>query len=208
MVWDDVLTLKSKHHRIGGVKTAQPSPVPAPPTVLRTLLGRLRGQARAHALTDGQWATAAQLPQETLSRLKKRTDCDLNTLVALAEPFHLQVALQESLPRELPPNYGRDEEETLLDLCCGPTLDLRAWRSAGPRYFMAGVAMLLACARGMDRETLAMLAEALYPGMSSPEVFGAWLKQSPVRPSRFLPMLRQRLARASSPAVLASAANG
>lgn len=180
----------------------------AQPAALKALLARLRGQARARALTDGHWAAAARLPQETLSRLKKRSDCDLNTLVALAEPFHLQVALQEALPRELPSTYGREEEETLLDLCCAPTLDLRAWRQAGPRYFMAGVAMLLACARGMDRESLAMLAEALYPGMSNPEVFGAWLKQSPVRPSRFLPMLRQRLSRASSPAVLATAADG
>lgn len=187
------------------MKTPTASSPPAQPTVLQALLSRLRGQARAHALTDGHWAAAARLPQETLSRLKKRSDCDLNTLVALAGPFRLQVALQEALPADMPSAYGRGEEEALLDLCCAPTLDLRAWRAAGPRYFMAGVAMLLACARAMDRETLAMLAEALYPGMSSPEVFGAWLRQSPVRPSRFLPMLRQRLARASSPAVVSDA---
>ncbi|MDB5806356.1 MAG: hypothetical protein JWN73_3678 [Betaproteobacteria bacterium] len=166
---------------------------PARLFALQALLGQLGSLARARALSDGHWAAAAKLPQATLSRLKKRSDCNLETLVALAAPLQLRVALAEALPREMPAAFGRKEEEKLLALCAAPALDLRAWRAAGPRFFMAGVAMLLACASGMDRPTLLMLAEALYPGMSTPEVFDAWLKSGPVRPARFLPMLRERL---------------
>ena len=36
------------------------------------------------------------------------------------------------------------------------------------------------------------LAEVLHPGVSTPEVFALWLENSPVRPSRFLPMARKR----------------
>lgn len=187
---------------------APPSPVHPP--ALQDLLGELRSLARARAFTDGHWAAAANLPQATLSRLKQRTDCDLQTLVALAAPLQLRVALEEALPREMPATYGRKQEEQLLALCSAPTLDLHAWRAAGPRFFMAGLAMLLACASEMDRPTLLMLTDALYPGMSKPEVFNAWLKSGPVRPARFLPMLRKRLSQggqAQAPAVLAQRAN-
>jgi hypothetical protein len=189
------------------MSTCLPTPSSGHPSVLQELLGELRCLARARALTDGHWAAAAKLPQATLSRLKKRTDCDLETLVALAAPFQLRVALEQALPRDMPTTFGREEEEQLLNLCSAPNLDLRAWRAAGPRYFMAGLAMLLACASDMDRPTLLMLADALYPGMSKPEVFSDWLKSGPVRPARFLPMLRKRLSRASAPAVLAEDAH-
>ena len=38
------------------------------------------------------------------------------------------------------------------------------------------------------------LAEQLSPGMTTLERANAWLAQSPVRPDRFLPLLRARLA--------------
>jgi hypothetical protein len=59
---------------------------------------------------------------------------------------------------------------------------------------MGGLAVLLASIRGADRERLLALAETLHPGVSTPEVFGAWLAASPLQPSRFLPMLEQAAA--------------
>ncbi len=38
----------------------------------------------------------------------------------------------------------------------------------------------------------ARLAESLHPGVRSLEAFRLWLTRSPVKPSRFLPMLRER----------------
>jgi len=52
--------------------------------------------------------------------------------------------------------------------------------------------VMLGSARGFDRERYLRLAESLHPGVSTPEVFALWLDQSPVRPSRFLPMVRKR----------------
>ena len=62
-----------------------------------------------------------------------------------------------------------------------------AWaRAAGPAYFMGGLAVLLAGVRGADRQRLLELAETIHPGVSTPEVFGAWLAASPLQPSRSL----------------------
>ena len=57
---------------------------------------------------------------------------------------------------------------------------------------MGGLAVMLASARGFERERYLRLAETLHPGVSTPEVFGMWLKKSPVRSARFLPMARKR----------------
>ena len=56
--------------------------------------------------------------------------------------------------------------------------------------FMGGLAMVLASVRGFDRRRYIELAEALHPGISQPEVFELWLQRSPLRPARFVPMLR------------------
>lgn len=84
---------------------------------------------------------------------------------------------------------GRDYEERLLELCASHTLDAERWASCGPRFFMAGLAVLVASADGFNRPRLLALAEQLHPGISEPAVANQWLKRSPVRPSRFLPML-------------------
>lgn len=92
----------------------------------------------------------------------------------------------------MPERYGREDEDRLLDLCASGNLDPTVWRAHGPSFFMGGLAVLLAGARGFERERYLKLAEALHPGISTPEVFGMWLKQSPLRASRFLPMARRR----------------
>jgi hypothetical protein len=62
---------------------------------------------------------------------------------------------------------------------------------------MAGLAVMLASARGSDRRGLLALAERLHPGASEVAVFERWLERSPVRPTRFLSLLDPRLAHAA-----------
>ena len=161
-------------------------------TLLPRLLEHLEGAAHRRGLSAREWAEGADLRPETLARLKHRDDCDLSTLGALAGAVDLRLELTPRLPRDMPARFGREEEEALLLLCASGSLDLRRWLAAGPRYFMAGLAVLVAGMREADREGLLLLGEALYPGMSQVEVFRDWMAQSPLRPSRFLPMLRQR----------------
>jgi hypothetical protein len=138
------------------------------------------------------WAKKAGVRAETLSRLPRRDDCDLNTLTRLAGAVGLEVALRPRVAREMPSSLGRKEEAALLDLCAAGSTDIARWMGFGPRYFMAGLAVLVASRRGADRAALLLLGEALYPGVTSKEEFGRWLEASPVKPSRFLPMLAQR----------------
>jgi hypothetical protein len=167
------------------------------------LLASLTAAAHRLGLNDAQWAAKAGLPKETLSRLRRRTDCDLATLGALAEAAaaRLTVAPTEG-PRttpdgHLPLGVDRDYEARLLELCTSELRHPDDWRALGPAFFMAGLAVMLASSEGHDRAGLLALAESLHPGSSCPEVFQLWLTRSPVRPSRFLPMLRQTLRHAA-----------
>ncbi len=162
------------------------------PSELSPLLDRMRLQARARDLSDRDWATAAGLRPETLARLGSRSDCDLRTLNALGGVVGLRMAPVAHIEPQVPAPFGRVEEEALLKLCVSGSLDVQRWRAAGSRWFMAGVAMLMARGEGAEREGLLLLAEALCPGMSTVETFGQWLETSPVKPARFLPMLDQR----------------
>jgi len=161
--------------------------------------GALRAQMAAAAKSkfanETEWAKAAGLPKETLSRLKKQASCDLRTLGALAQTAGFALApVPQATERgeHLPEKYGRAYEEELLDLAASGSVEPATWRARGPAFFMAGLAVLLAGARGFPREPYLRLAERLHPGVSTPEVFALWLKKSPVRPSRFVPMARNR----------------
>ena len=60
---------------------------------------------------------------------------------------------------------------------------------------MADLAVMIACAAGVDgrdadRRDLLNLPERVSPGSTDVDAFGRWLQRSPVRPSRFLPLLR------------------
>jgi hypothetical protein len=88
-----------------------------------------------------------------------------------------------------PTQLDRGYEEQLLDLCASGDIDPKRWRSYGPPSFMAGLAVMLASVPEFDRRSLLDLAEALHAGSSQVGVFALWLERSPVRPSRFLPML-------------------
>ena len=173
-------------------------------TNLPHLMKFLDAAAFARKLSDRKWAAKAGVRPETLSRLRNRGDCVLSTVEMLAHAVGLRLfvgpnpdtrgspkkAGASELPH-MPVRYGREEEQALLDLCSEPEADPGRWRSAGPSFFLGGLAVMLASVRGYDRNRYLELAETLHPGISTPEVFSAWLVQSPLRPSRFLPMLEK-----------------
>jgi DNA-binding phage protein len=162
---------------------------------LATLVSRLSQMARAAGLTDTQWATRAGVRKETLSRLRHRSTCDLATLNALAEAVNARLDLvattgsTTSADGHFPAGIDRDYERQLVDLCASRSLAPDRWTQLGPRFFMAGLAVMLASVAGYDRRGLLALAEQLHPGSSEPAVFTRWLDRSPLRPSRFLPQL-------------------
>lgn len=165
-------------------------------TRLSTLLATLSAAARAQGLTDTEWASRAGLRKETLSRLRRRSSCDFVSLEALAEAVGLELMLSRGQSTPLtadghfPLELSRDYEARLLALCASRSLDPAQWLAEGPAFFMAGLAVMLASAPGFDRKNLLGLAERLHPGASEPALFARWLERSPVRPSRFLPMLQ------------------
>lgn len=170
---------------------------------LQTALLTLTRKARALGLTDTEWAARAAVRKETLSRLRRRQSCDLATLQALAQVLGARVGVLDAnapgstADGHFPAKVNRVHEEQLLELCVSRDFDRERWESLGPRFFMSGLAMMVASARGFDRSELCALAERLHPGSSEPEVFSLWLAGSPVRPSRFLPLLASRVQHAA-----------
>ncbi|MGH8750056.1 MAG: type II toxin-antitoxin system Phd/YefM family antitoxin [Burkholderiales bacterium] len=108
----------------------------------------------------------------------------------LEAPARKRAAKAVPLPRSL----SRAGEERLLQLVASGDLRPSRWRRAGDPQLLAGLAVLLASVDLGKRERLMALAEQLSPGMTTLERANAWLEQSPLRPDRFLPLLRARLA--------------
>ena len=52
-------------------------------THLENLLDTLTAAARKKGLNDTAWSSAAGFSKETLSRLRRRSSCDLSALIAL-----------------------------------------------------------------------------------------------------------------------------
>jgi hypothetical protein len=172
-------------------------------TELKRLLDSLTLAARNKGLNDASWASAAGFSKETLSRLRRRSSCELSTLIALADAAGacLSVAVAShpasTTDGHFPGELSRDYERQLLTLCASRQLDPAAWAAAGPAFFMAGLAVMLASNADADRRGLLALAEVLHPGASEVPVFARWLKRSPLRPSRFLPMLAMEIRHAA-----------
>jgi DNA-binding phage protein len=159
------------------------------------LLEQLRAPAKARFGSQTGWAKACGIPKETLSRLKTSSSCDFRTLEALARAAGCTLAAvpaARTAGAHIPDAFDRDYEDRLLELCASGNMAPDAWRASGPGFFMGGLAVLLAGARGFERGRYLALAEALHPGISTPEVFALWLKRSPVQAARFLPMARRR----------------
>jgi hypothetical protein len=177
-------------------------------TTLTSVLQPLTAAARRQGMNDTQWALAAGVRKETLSRVRRRASCDFATLAALASVLGARIgvthAQNEALSRgtspdgHFPARMDRAYEARLLDLCAAATPAIQAWREAGPAFFMAGLAVMLASVSRFDRRACLALAERLHPGSSQPEVFALWLQRSALRPSRFLPLLEPRLRSAAA----------
>jgi hypothetical protein len=130
--------------------------------------------------------------------------CDFGTLCALASALGARVGVLEGPACDatadglFPLRVNREYEERLLELCASGDLEPARWASAGPRFFVAGLAVMLAGSGGrLERHRLLALAERLHPGASEVAVFERWLTHTPVRPERFLPLLDARLAHAA-----------
>lgn len=159
------------------------------------LVQQMAPAARQRYASDAAWAQACGVPKETLSRLKSQPSCDLRTLVALARGAGYTLAavpLSTGTGEHMPARLDRGYEDDLLDLATSGNVDAPTWRARGPAFFMGGLAVMLASARGFERERYLRLAEELHPGVSTAEVFQTWLNRSPLRASRFLPMAKRR----------------
>jgi len=170
---------------------------------LKRLLDSLTVAARNKGLNDASWASAAGFSKETLSRLRRRSSCDLSTLIALGDAAGASLSVTVATPPattsdgHFPSELSRDYERQLLALCASRQLDPAAWAAAGPAFFIAGLAVMLASNADADRCGLLALAEVLHPGATEVPVFARWLKRSPLRPSRFLPMLAVQIKHAA-----------
>lgn len=163
-------------------------------TSLTRLLATLTARARERRLTDSAWARQAGVRKETLSRLRHRHTCDLETIQALAKVVGARLGVEPldapaGTRAHFPDALDREAEARLLDLAASGRTAAGEWEAQGPRFFMAGLAVMLAGEAGQDRRRLLDLAETLHPGATEPAVFTRWLERSPLRPSRFLPML-------------------
>jgi len=155
----------------------------------------LTARARALGFSDTKWATRAGVRKETLSRLRRRQSCDFETLRLLAQAVGARVGVLETHAPDstpdghFPAKLDRDYEERLVELSLSSDLEPERWTGMGPRFFMAGLAVMLASAGNSDRRGLLELAERMHPGASEVDVFSRWLERSPLRPTRFLPLV-------------------
>jgi hypothetical protein len=164
-------------------------------TQLTQTLTELSRRARALGLSDTEWATRAGVRKETLSRLRRRHSCDFETLRLLAQAVGARLGVVEvqtphsTSDGHFPAKLDRDYEDRLVELSVSADVDPGRWAGLGPRFFMAGLAVMLASAMESDRRRLLELAEHLHPGASEVAVFNRWLERSPLRPTRFLPIV-------------------
>jgi len=167
-------------------------------STLTTILADLSAAARERGWSDTAWARRAGLRKESLCRLRTRSDCDLATLTALAAAVDQRLVVRRSVPGQttadghFPTTIDRVHEERLVRLAASGNLTPALWEGAGPRFFMAGFAVLLASLRGFDRPALLALASHLHAGSTSPGVFALWLERSPLDSARFLSQLEAR----------------
>lgn len=80
-----------------------------------------------------------------------------------------------------------------MDLLRSRSTSEADWRALGPGFFVAGLAVMLASVPAFDRRRFLDLAESLHPGASEPRVFAKWLADTPLPPSRLLPMVQSQL---------------
>ena len=175
--------------------------------MLQDLLQSMTTRVRERGWTDRHWAFTAKIRPETLSRVRHRGSCDVATLDALAQACGLElvtrdpaVAVATDASGLFPRQFDRALEERLLALCVSGDVDPAHWRILGPSFFVAGLAAMLSCFDDLDPDDrYSKLAEVLHPGVLAVSALRFWLQRSPVKASRFLPMLRKLRGNALSP---------
>jgi hypothetical protein len=169
---------------------------------LSAVLGALSAVARQAGWSDAEWARRSGLPKETLCRLRSRSTCDFATLDALARAVDTTLEVSARTGRtsadgRWPAVVDRSLEAQLAGVLGARSTRISDWRPLGPPFFLAGLAVVLASLPELDRKKYLDLAEALHPGATEPRVFARWLAETPLPPSRFLPMLEAKLRRAA-----------
>ena len=159
------------------------------------LLETLTGAARHAGWSDAEWARRSGLPKETLCRLRSRSTCDLATLHALSQAVGKQLTVDEPTARTSgdglwPAVVDRHLESKLLDVLTRGRDSRRTGGLSVQLSSSPGLAVTLASVPGFDRRRYLDLAEALHPGATEPRVFAKWLAETPLPPTRFLPMLQ------------------
>ena len=169
---------------------------------LPAMMSALSALARQAGWSDAEWARRSGLPKETLCRLRSRSTCDFATLDALARAVDATLEARARTGRtsadgRWPAVVDRSLEAQLAGVLGARSTRISAWSALGPPFFLAGLAVMLASLPELDRKKYLDLAEALHPGATEPRVFARWLAETPLPPSRFLPMLEAELRRAA-----------
>jgi DNA-binding phage protein len=105
-------------------------------SALKGLLDSLTIAARSKGLNDAAWASASGFSKETLSRLRRRSSCDLSTLLALADAAGASLSVTAATPPatttddHFPRELSREYERQLLTLCASRKLSLVEWAAA------------------------------------------------------------------------------
>ena len=165
-----------------------------PTSRLSDLLTSLTLTARQVGWSDAEWARRSGMPKETLCRLRSRSTCDFATLDALARSVGATLGVLERAGQTTsnglwPVVVDRQLEQRLVDVLGTGTTRPEDWRPLGPPFFLAGLAVTLASVPALRRREYLDLAEALHPGATEPRLFSKWLAETPLPPSRLLPML-------------------
>src|SRR6202022_4493808 len=128
-------------------------------------------------LSDTEWASRAGVRKETLSRLRHRQSCDFATLRLLAETVGARLGVVEVQPPDstsdghFPASLDRDYEDRLVELSASGDVDPGRWAGMGPRFFMAGLAVMLARAGHGGRPPPLGLGGRFNPGHQRGRVF-------------------------------------
>lgn len=114
-------------------------------------------------------------------------------VVAYLVPAAPTKAVRRGSARQGERQWDRRTEERAVDLAAGGDFRPSRWLRAGDARLLAGICVILASHHRFDRTRMLALAERLCPGMSSPAMFGRWLKVTPLHAERLVALLDARL---------------
>jgi len=108
--------------------------------------------------------------------------------LAVDAPRASRRASQDGL---FPDGLDPDEEAKLIELVLSGNRNCADWLMHGPRFFMAGMAVLLAGLPQFEHQPLLELAEEIQPQSSDASLFRLWTQRCPLDRERFLARLER-----------------